>query len=82
MSNVEADDEELKMNKIRVKTDMVNLLQAGQRSGWTQQQPPPVGWLIINPGLVMAVSVVSDVKIQRQTGVGSTICNYNLILED
>lgn len=60
MFDVEGDDEELKMNKIRVKIDMVNLLQAGQRSGWTQQQPPPtVDWLIINPGLIMAVSVVT-----------------------
>lgn len=29
------------INKIRVETDMGNLLEAGQHSGWTQQLPPP-----------------------------------------
>lgn len=42
------------MNKIRVKTDMADLLEAGQRSAWTRCCPS-VGWLIINSGATMAV---------------------------
>lgn len=52
VSDVEADDEKAKgltdeMIKIRVKIDTFNLLWAGQRSGRTQQLPPPC-WLVNN----------------------------------
>lgn len=50
MCDEEANEAKDEINKIRVKTDMVNLLRAGQRSGWTQTVLPPY-WLVNNqPG--------------------------------
>ncbi len=66
--DVEAEEEKAKglkdeMNKIRVKTEMVNLLSAGSRVAGLNNCCPPDGPLMINPKL----SRTESAALQRQT---------------
>lgn len=73
MFDVEAEEEKAKglkdeMNKIRVKTEMVNLLSAGSRVAGLNNCCPPDGPLMINPELSRTESVAPHrLKPQRHT---------------
>lgn len=48
-----------KTSEIRARADVINLVVSGERSGWTHNCWPAVGWLIINCGCNRTVPVRS-----------------------